>query len=220
MARRSEGTDKAFATEKELVTKYRALIQEHKTGERCISVEEFQALNEELLKNYERILGDIKLLTSVGDRLQRKVKSANMMLEQQQNEIKAINSDLQQTNTELKLTIDELTRTRASRRARALVLFIAVGLFIVSELLEEVFEAQFAEGDVTGEIISWGFKAGLVFLIKPLEGYLERIMVKSAMDKEKRELLEKHTTESMEAPEPPQTATATEKPIEPGNVSA
>jgi hypothetical protein len=197
MAKRSN--DKAYAPESQLLEELQEFLETENANGSPSTKEEYKAKFEIVLNQYDRLLSDVKLLTSVGDRLQRKLKSANMMLEQQKEEIAEINSNLSQTNAELKITIDELTRTRASRKAQTYILFIALGLFFVSEILEEIFESQL-QGTGWDAAVSWIFKTALVFVIKPIERYLESRMLRAAMDQEKRELVEKlvNTEEEVE----------------------
>lgn len=191
MARKSK-TDKAYAPEVEFLDEYKTFIEKNKNGENESSRDEIVESFDTVLDKYERLLGDVKLLTSVGDRLQRKLKSANVMLQQQSDEIAQINTDLSKTNEELKLTIDELTRAKAGRKAQTYILFVAIVLFIISELLEEVFEDSLGQDDFWSIALSWGFKLVLVLIIKPLEGFIERRLVNSAISKEKRVVVEKH----------------------------
>ncbi len=191
MARKSK-TDKAYAPEIEFLQEYKEFVEKNRNGELDSSKEEIQENFDVVLEKYERLLGDVKLLTSVGDRLQRKLKSANVMLQQQSDEIAQINSDLTSTNEELKLTIDELTRAKAGRKAQTYILFVAIVLFIISELLEEVFEESLGQDDLWSIALSWGFKLLLVLIIKPLERFIEGRLVNAAIDKDKRVLVEKH----------------------------
>ena len=191
MARKSK-TDKAYAPEIEFLNEYKEFVEKNRKGELDYSKEEIQENFDLVLEKYERLLGDVKLLTSVGDRLQRKLKSANVMLQQQSDEIAQINSDLTNTNEELKLTIDELTRARAGRKAQTYILFAAIVLFIIAELLEEVFENSLGQDDIWSIVLSWGFKLLLVLIIKPLERVIEGRLVNAAIDKDKRVVVEKH----------------------------
>lgn len=183
---RPKSSETAYSRESETSARFKDLANRDD-----LSLEEAKEGLQEYSKEFDRLLADVKLLTSVGDRLQRKLKSANMMLRQQSDEIKQINDDLQEANTELKITIDELTRTRAGRKAQTFILSIAIGLFIVSEILEGIFDDALGDSFM-GQVVSWGLKIGLVLIIKPLEGYIEQRLVRSAMDDKKRQLLEKH----------------------------
>lgn len=169
--------DDAYGRELEIITQYRELAEQ---GE--ISPEKARSALASLTHQYERLLEDSKLLTSVGDRLQRKLKSANLMMREQAEEIKRVNATIQEKNVKLQLTIDELTRARASRRASALVLLGAMILFIFSEILEDVADNYLTTnfGGDAATIISWIFKGLLVLLFKPTESYLERRIIKSA----------------------------------------
>jgi hypothetical protein len=186
MAKDTSSADVAYSKEISIYNKYKELVKRDD-----ITLEESKKGLKELVKYYGRLLDDVKLLTSVGDRLQRKLKSANSMLNQQAEEIKQINQDLQKTNNELKLTIDELTRTRAGRKARTFVLFVAVILFVFSENIENVLDSMLGESTM-GIILNWTLKITLMLLLKPLEGFVENRMVKSAMDKKRRQMLDQY----------------------------
>jgi IS5 family transposase len=189
MEDKRSSSEVAYARETESLARFKALNQRED-----VSTEELAEGMRTLTKDFERLLSDVKLLTSVGDRLQRKLKSANVMLREQSDEIRQINGELQSTNTELKLTIDELTKAKASRRAQTYVLFAAVALFVISELIEKFVLDAYFNNTVWEQAIGWGLKALLVIMIKPLEGYIERRLVKAAMNAKSRELVEKHTT--------------------------
>jgi len=145
---------------------------------------------DEVTLNYNRLLQESKLLTSVGDRLQRKLKSANLMLKEQSEEIQRINDSLTERNVELQLALDELTKARASRKAQAYIYILAIFLFIVTEALEELFES-FVGNSLQGFIISTILKVLMVLAIKPLEGYLEARFIRLAATQDKREMLDR-----------------------------
>jgi hypothetical protein len=178
----ANSSDIAYSRESEIIGRYRTLA--HK--ESITPVEAGQAL-QEMCTNYERLLDDSKLLTSIGDRLQRKLKSANLMMREQAEEIKRVNANVQEKNIELQLTVDELTRVKASRRARTFVLGLALVLFVLSELIEQFLDDFLSSTTVNRNLafyISLFLKAGLVLLFKPAETFMEnRIMQRSAKEK-------------------------------------
>ncbi|MDX2062791.1 MAG: hypothetical protein SFY70_07000 [Bacteroidia bacterium] len=171
-----DSQDTAYSREQDILVQYRTLA-----GQADLSVVAAREALSDLTRQYERLVDDTKLLTSVGDRLQRKLKSANLMMREQAEEIKRVNATLQEKNVTLQLTIDELTRAKASRRATALVLVAAFVLFLVSELLEETADTYFASvvGSDWGNAVSWIFKIVLVLLFKPAEQLLERRILKN-----------------------------------------
>jgi hypothetical protein len=174
-------SDVAYTKENEIIARYRALAEQKDITPEQVSL----ALNE-VCNQYERLLDDSKLLTSVGDRLQRKLKSANQMLREQSEEIKRINNSLNEKNTELQLTIDELTRAKASRRATTLLFILTIALFIISELIEQYIESSTSQL-AHGWMYTWGLKLILVVSLKPLEGLLERYTLKNALRAQERE---------------------------------
>lgn len=177
----AQTSDVAYTKESEIIARYRALAEQKDLSPAQVSI----ALTE-ICNQYERLLDDSKLLTSVGDRLQRKLKSANQMLREQSEEIKRINGTLHEKNTELQLTIDELTRAKASRRATTLLFMVTIALFIISELIEQYIEnstSQLAHG----WMYTWGLKLVLVVSLKPIEGLLEKYTLKNALRAQERE---------------------------------
>lgn len=193
MVEKKSSSDIAYAREIEALSRFKQLVAKDD-----ISPDEAKEGLAMMLKDFDRLLTDVKLLTSVGDRLQRKLKSANVMLREQGDEIRSINENLQTTNTELKVTIDELTKTRAGRKAQTYVLTVTIFLFFISELLEKVLEA-YLSSNTYEQIAAWGMKLLLVLTIKPLEGYIERRLVRAAMNQKSRELLDRHTQSSLDS---------------------
>ncbi|WP_020527528.1 hypothetical protein [Flexithrix dorotheae] len=115
-----------------------------------------------LTKNYGRLLDEIKLITSVSDRLQNKLNKANEKIILQ--------------NQELQETVDLLTRAKISRKAATIVLLIAVILF----LLSEGFIEPIIEGYVDNVAVGLLLKAIIALLLKPLEMVVEKILLKKA----------------------------------------
>jgi hypothetical protein len=188
MAKESSTAEVAYGREEELVVRFKALaIKED------ISREEYTAAIDEFGKAYESLLADTKLLTSVGDRLQRKLKQANALERAQRDQIKLQAEDLQSKNVALQTTLDELSKAKASRKAQAFILILAITLFVGTEVLERVFDSFVDVDTVKGFLVSNGLKVVLVIALKPLEGYLEAYFVRQAISKEKRELVEQVT---------------------------
>ena len=140
--------------------------------------EEIKSQLQVFAKNHKKLLQEVKLLTSVGDRLQKKVKSANEMLQEQAEEIRKINKDLQDKNIELQFTIDELTKAKAGKRATTIILIFALVLFLFTELLESMFETFFTGANM---LIIYAFKISLALGFKPIEGLLESAIISHEM---------------------------------------
>lgn len=151
---------------------------------KSLSKEELSSEFQNLAKSYKFLLDDVKVLTSVSDRLQNKLNSANETLKKQSDEIQNINANLETKNTKLQLTIDELTKARASRSAITIVLIITVVLFFISETLEIPLE-NYLNG-ATDYPIVWGFGLKLIIalLIKPIESVVESTLLKRARKRE------------------------------------
>lgn len=187
--------DVAYSRENNVVDEYRDLLSD----DTLHPAEEYHAALHGIFKHYESLLNETKLLTSLGDRLQRKLRSTNILLKQQSEEIQEFNNNLNQKNIELKLTIDELTRAKASRKAQTYLLIITFVLFMLSESLEnffdnninQIFEYLFQIELDNTFWASMPFKIVILLLFKPIEGFLEKFFLRQAMDKDKRELLKK-----------------------------
>ncbi len=120
-----------------------------------------------LLFNFEESIGQMRLITKVSDKIQKKLDKANAALDQKNRELDTKNQQLQQT-------IDELTQARAGRTATTIVLFLALLLFLVEEILIEPFiEAKFGDN----QWVSIGFKLFIVILLKPIEVLLENLVL-------------------------------------------
>lgn len=122
---------------------------------------------ERLAQSYAQLLGEVKLLTSVSDRLQNKLNKAN--------------ENITRKNEELSRALDMLTRERAGKRATTIVLILAALFFIVSEL---VIDPQLQESvkifGASGVIM---LKVTVAVALKPLEVLLENLLLKTAARK-------------------------------------
>ncbi|WP_448530184.1 hypothetical protein [Raineya sp.] len=120
-----------------------------------------------LLFNFEESIGQMRLITKVSDKIQKKLDKANAALDQKNRELDTKNQELQQT-------IDELTQARAGRTATTIVLFLAILLFLVEEILiEPIIEIKFG----ANQWASIGSKLVIVILLKPLESLLENLVL-------------------------------------------
>lgn len=176
-------SDIAYSRESEIINHFRTIAAKTETD----PAQTAEALKD-LTSHYERLLDDSKLLTSVGDRLQKKLKSANLMLREQAEEIKRANTAIQEKNVELQNTIDELTRAKASRRATTLLLLVAVGLFLVAEIPEPLVEAYFSRFSWGGAAV-WVIKGSIALLLAPLQSFIEGQVLKQMTRRQQRERL-------------------------------
>jgi hypothetical protein len=120
-----------------------------------------------LAQSYAQLLGEVKLLTSVSDRLQNKLNKAN--------------ENIARKNEELTQTLDMLIKERAGKRATTIVLMLAALFFVISEL---VIDPQLQEGarlfGASGIIM---LKITVAIALKPLEVLLENLLLKTAARK-------------------------------------
>lgn len=129
---------------------------------------------EEFSDQYEELVAQAKVITRVSDRLQKKLDSANMQIREQNEEIK-------EKNQELETTVVQLAKARVGRRASAIMLTVALGLFV----LEQIFLESWIEENISipyMDIVILGF---LFFVVKGLEGALEGYF----MNQEKKKIL-------------------------------
>jgi len=140
------------------------------------SREELQLEYKNLLENYEELVDQVKIITKISDRLQKKLNKTNDKLE-------STNDKLNDTNIKLSETIDALTEAKIGRRAGTIVMFVAIALFMVSEAwIEPMIEQAFPNFWV-----GLGLKLVVAILIKPGEDLTNRYMLKKARKKQLEE---------------------------------
>lgn len=166
----------------------RRIIEGSDTLSKDEVVKEFHSL----LANFDQLLGDATMITSISDRLQNKLNSANDQLKFQADEINKKNQALDSKNKELQETIDELTRARVGRQAATITLFLFVILFVT----EEIFIGPQIDA-FTNNHLYYGalIKGAVALLLKPLEGFVEKIMLSQVIKAEKK----KKALEALEA---------------------
>lgn len=96
-------------------------------------------------------------------------------------ELKNAYQIIQNQNTELKDTIDELTKTKVSRKAILLTLLLAIILF----LLSEGFIDPAIESHSQSIVLSMGAKLVIALMLKPVEGLIEKLLLKRVMKQAK-----------------------------------
>jgi hypothetical protein len=135
---------------------------------------EMQLEFKKLVENYEELVDQVKIITKISDRLQNKLNKTNDALE-------ASNVQLADLNHQLNETIDQLTEAKIGRRAGTIVLFIAIGLFIVSEVfIEPRIDDMFADNSLVG----LSLKLVVAILIKPGEDFANKYLLKKARKKQ------------------------------------
>lgn len=127
-----------------------------------LTYDEFKDSFKDLCDNYSDLLDQTKLITRVSDKLQNKLNSAYESLEVK--------------NIELQNTIDELTKARVGRKAQTIILFIGLTLFILEELVLEPFIDNYS----TNIWFSLVIKLFIALLLKPLETFVERYLLKAS----------------------------------------
>jgi len=122
-----------------------------------------------LTNNYSELLDQIKLMTRISDRLQRKLDQTN-------DKLNDVNKEIQEKNIQLEQTINDLAEAKIGRRATTFVFIFALSLFLVSEAFIE----PWIETYYDNFFISLGIKGLIALSIKPIESLVERTLLKKA----------------------------------------
>lgn len=143
-----------------------------------------------LVGSYENLLNDVKLLTSVSDRLQNRLSNANeklqnlnQQLKHQSDEIQMINEDMNKKNTELQKTLDELMDTRndltiakIKKRSIQYTVIVSIILVVISEIIDRLIVPKI----MPKEAKYFSSKVLILLFIKPIESAIyERLLQRS-----------------------------------------
>ncbi len=143
------------------------------------SKEELQLQTKDLIENYEELVDQVKIITKISDRLQRKLNKTNEKLEQ-------TNDELNETNIKLNETIDALTEAKIGRKSAIIVMIVAIALFIVSEAwIEPIIDKHFPNSQYP--FVGLGLKLVVAILIKPGEDLTNKYMLKKARKEQLKE---------------------------------
>ena len=146
-----------FRSEAQILESSREFLAKEEVG-----FEEYKESFKDLCFNYSDLLDQTKLITRVSDKLQNKLNSAYDSLENE--------------NIELQSTIDELTKARVGRKAQTIILFLGLSLFILEEIVLEPFIDNYS----TNIWLSLSIKLIIALLLKPLESFIEGLLLKTA----------------------------------------
>jgi len=136
------------------------------------SQEELQLEAKNLIENYEELVNQVKIITKISDRLQKKLNKTNDKLE-------LTNNELNDTNIKLNETIDALTEAKIGRKAGTIVMIVAIGLFILSEAwIEPIIDNHFPNSEYP--FVGLALKLVVAILIKPGEDLTNRYMLRKA----------------------------------------
>lgn len=145
-----------------------------------ISEQELKKEYHRLVENFEEAVGQMRLITKVSDKIQKKLDKLNAALDHK-------NQELDYKNKELTQTIEELTQARAGKLATTIVLFIALSLFLLEEVIIEPLIINYISEN---QLVSIGIKLVLVLLLKPAETVLENLFFKYIYKKRKQQNVE------------------------------
>lgn len=167
--------EKVYIREVNELHRAKKIAEEMKLSEQELKTEYFR-----LLDNFEEAVGQMRLITKVSDKIQKKLDKVNAALDQK-------NQELDHKNKELIQTIQELTQARAGKIATTIVLFIAMALFMVEEVLIEPLIMSLTNNN---QLVGIGIKLFLVLLLKPAESLLENIVFKYIYNRRKQQNIE------------------------------
>jgi len=148
--------NQVFEKEARILSYSRSIL---KKSQEELSMEELRHEYEVLSKSYGELLGEVKLLTSVSDRLQNKLDRANETVNKKSDELLESNQ--------------LLTRARIGRQATTFVWLAAVIFFLLSDWM---IDPEFGAASSVPVVI----KVGFALALKPMEMLLENILLKTA----------------------------------------
>jgi len=126
------------------------------------------------VENYEELIDQVKIITRISDRLQKKLNKTNEALE-------STNEQLAELNDQLNETIDQLTEAKIGRKAGTIVMIMVISLFIISEVfIEPIIDDAFPDNTLVG----LGLKLVVALLIKPGEDFANKYMLRQARKKQ------------------------------------
>lgn len=132
---------------------------------------------------YEELVAQAKVITRVSDRLQKKLDNANVQIREQNEEIK-------DKNVQLKDTIEELAVAKMGRRASAIMLTVALFLFVLEQVMLQPIIDEYVASILSEQMVPFGSLAILgilFFLVKFFEGRLESYF----LGREKKKIIAK-----------------------------
>lgn len=116
-----------------------------------------------LTENYGKLLDEVKLLTAVSDRLQRKLNKAN--------------ETVIRKNTEVKDSTERWHQANADRKATFIATIVGLAFIILSEaLIEPHIENRFS---VRPTLILTSIKVGIILLMYPVKKIVEATFAKT-----------------------------------------
>lgn len=123
-----------------------------------IPIEQYKTEYSNLVNGFEDLLNQVKVITKIGDRLQKR---------------------LNEKNEELQFTIEELVRVKISRKVTTIVFIVAIVIFLVVEaFIEPIIESH------TDFYYGLIIKLVLVLSIKPVEMAIEQKLINRAKRKD------------------------------------
>ncbi len=150
-----------------------------------ISPEQLAQEYKNLTANYEKLLNDAKVITNISDRLQNRLNVANEKLNFANENIQANAKLIEEKNTQLRDTISELIQTKISQKASTIVLFAAIGLFIISELfLDPIVERYVGKNFWLGVLL----KGSIALMLRPIDLLVEWYLMRDARSRAKNEI--------------------------------
>jgi len=132
----------------------------------------------------------------------RKISNVKMVFEAEQTRkeniiIKKQKAEIQKKNIELQETIDELTITKASRKAKAITLFIAIGFFIFEDTILGFVTSLLRLMAADNFYFSMAIKIAIIFSLNPINRAIERYLLRKVIRKNKKECEDEEYTDHL-----------------------
>lgn len=135
---------------------------------------------ERLIKEYEELLSQTRVLSKVGDRLHKKINKTNELVKEK--------------NKRLEETLELLLTEKAGRQAILITFIFFLIIFILTEVfLDPVVEKwayqTFPNRNSIEVIFGLGIKIIIALLLRPIEFFVEKVLIKKARMKQLKQLL-------------------------------
>lgn len=159
----------------ELLHKAEQITEKYKALGKQISMYKSLADAYEMLDQKEKALTYFKQY----DRLNNEVRNSqeHKIFNLKNKQIEAQKQAVQEKNTALKTTLDELARVKTSRKS----LFFSIVTAIALVILTEAFVDPVIDSYAYNTYISLGVKVIIALMLRPMENFYERILLRRAM---------------------------------------
>ena len=163
-----------FEEAKSVLFEAKALVDQYKVPSKQLHLYHQLAILHENMNDYEKANSFFhiydKLKTQIGEEQTRNIfHIKNKQIADQ-------HAEIQKKHSELKTTLDELAKIKVSRRA----LVYSIITLVVLVVLTEVFLEPIIDNYSNNEYLSIASKVFIAFLLKPIDSFYERVLIKRA----------------------------------------